>query len=63
MPTRIQLADDSVHLLHSKHIPDKVWSEVDAVRNQIIDGKLKVEPIFDAVQVRALMNSVATPPK
>jgi simple sugar transport system substrate-binding protein len=59
----IQLSDDSVHLLHSKYIPDKVWSDVDAVRKQIVDGKLKIEPIFDAVKVRALMNSVATPPK
>jgi len=59
----IQLADDSVRLLHSKHIPDKVWAEVAAVRQQIIDGKLKVEPIFDAAKVRALMNSVAAPPK
>src|SRR6202790_3830150 len=59
----IQLADDSVRLLHSKHIPDKVWAEVDAVRTQIIDGKLKVAPIFDAVGVRALMNSVAAPLK
>jgi basic membrane protein A len=59
----IQLADESVHLLHSKHIPDKVWSEVDAVRKQIVDGKLKIEPIFDAGKVRALMSSVATPPK
>jgi basic membrane protein A len=59
----IQLADDSVRLLHSKYIPDNIWSEVDAVRKQIIDGKLKVEPIFDAVKVRALMNSVAAPPK
>jgi basic membrane protein A and related proteins len=59
----IQLADDSVRLLHSKHIPDKVWTEVAAVRQQIIDGKLKVEPIFDAAKVRALMNSVAAPPK
>jgi simple sugar transport system substrate-binding protein len=59
----LQLADDSVRLLHSKHIPDKVWTEVAAVRQQIIDGKLKVEPIFDAAKVRALMNSVAAPPK
>jgi basic membrane protein A and related proteins len=59
----IQLADDSVRLLHSKHIPDKVWTEVAAVRQQIIDGRLKVEPTFDATKVRALMNSVAAPPK
>ena len=59
----IQLVDDSVRLLHSKYIPDQVWSDVEAVRKQIIDGKLKIEPIFDAVKVRALMTSVAAPPK
>jgi simple sugar transport system substrate-binding protein len=59
----LHLADDSVRLLHSKHISDKVWSEVAAVRQQIIDGRLKVEPTFDAARVRALMNSVAAPPK
>jgi simple sugar transport system substrate-binding protein len=59
----LQLADNSVRLLHSKYIPDKVWSEVEAVRQQIIDGKVKVEPNFDAIKVRALMNSVAPPPK
>ena len=59
----LALADDSVRLLHSKHIPDNTWAEVEAVRKQIIDGKLKIEPIFDAVKVRALMNSVAAPPK
>jgi len=52
-----------VRLLHSKYIPDKVWSDVEAARKQIIDGKLKIEPIFDAVKVRALMTSVAAPPK
>jgi basic membrane protein A and related proteins len=59
----LQLADDSVRLLHSKYIPDSVWSELEGVRRQIIDGKLKVEPTFDAVKVRALMNSVAVAPK
>jgi len=42
----IQLADESVHLLHSKYIPDGVWSQVDAVRKQIVDGKLKIEADF-----------------
>ena len=62
-PYVIQLSDDSVRLLHSKYITDKVWSEVMAVRKQIIDGTLKIEPIFDAVRVRALMTSVAASPK
>jgi basic membrane protein A and related proteins len=59
----LQLADDSVRLLHSKYIPDPVWADLEAVRRQIIDGKLKIEPTFDAVKVRALMSSVAAPPK
>jgi simple sugar transport system substrate-binding protein len=62
-PYSLRLTDNSVRLLHSKYIPDPVWSDIEAVRQQIIDGKVKVEPIFDAVRVRALMNSVATPPK
>jgi simple sugar transport system substrate-binding protein len=62
-PYSIQLRDDSVRLLHSKYIPDSVWSEIDTVRTEIVDGKLKVEPIWDARQVRALMTSVAAPPK
>lgn len=59
----IQLADDSVHMLHTKHIPDDVWTAIEAERKQIIEGKIKVVPIWDAVKVRALMNSVAAPPK
>jgi basic membrane protein A len=59
----IQLADDSVHMLHTKHIPEGVWSEIETARQQIIEGKVKVVPIWDAVKVRALMNSVAAPPK
>ena len=62
-PYSLRLTDDSVRLLHSKYIPEQVWSDIEAVRQQIIDGKVKVEPIFDAVRVRALMSSVATPPK
>ncbi len=59
----IQLVDDSVHLLHTTHITDKTWAELEAVRAQIIAGQVKIEPIFDAVRVRALMTSVAAPPK
>jgi|HubBroStandDraft_5_1064220.scaffolds.fasta_scaffold51238_2 basic membrane protein A len=62
-PYRMQLADDSVRLLHSKYISDKTWGEVEAVRKQIIDGTVQVEPTFDAAKVRALMTSVSAPPK
>ncbi len=54
----IGLKDDSVQLLQTKHIPDDVWNEVMAVRQEILDGKIKVEPVWDAAQVRPLMTSV-----
>jgi simple sugar transport system substrate-binding protein len=59
----IQLSDDSVRLLHSKYIPDNVWSDMQTVRTQIIGGKVKVEAVWDAPTVRAMMTSVAAPPK
>jgi basic membrane protein A len=59
----IQLSDDSVRLLHSKYIPDDVWSGIESVRAQIVGGKIKVDPIWDALSVRAMMTSVAVPPK
>ena len=58
----IHLADDSVRLLHSKHIPDDVWAEIEKVRAQIIDGSVKVDRIEDAQKVRALMSSVTDAP-
>jgi simple sugar transport system substrate-binding protein len=52
-----------VRVLHSKYIPDNVWSDMEAVRAQIIGGKVKVVAIWDALTVRAMMTSVAAPPK
>lgn len=54
----IGLADDSVQLLKTAHIPDDVWNDVMAVRQQIVDGSMKLEPVWDAEAVRALMSSV-----
>lgn len=55
----IGLKDDSVRLLKTAAIPDNVWGEIQALRTDVIDGKIKVEPIYDAAAVRALMTSVA----
>jgi basic membrane protein A and related proteins len=55
----IQLRDDSVRLLHSKYIPDSVWSDIEGVRKQIIGGQVTVDVVWDAVTVRARMTSVA----
>ncbi|SON53782.1 Purine-binding protein precursor [Hartmannibacter diazotrophicus] len=55
----IELKDDSVSLLKTKQIPDDVWGEVMALRQDIIDGKIKVEPHFDADSVHALVTEMA----
>lgn len=59
----IQLADDSVQLLHTKHIPDDVWAELQKIRTQIVDGSIKVDRIEDAPEVRAMMTSVTDAPQ
>lgn len=55
---QISLADNSVELLKTEHIPDDVWSELMDLREQIVAGKLKVDEIYDAQKVRALMSTV-----
>jgi basic membrane protein A and related proteins len=62
-PYTIQLSDDSVRLLHSKYIPDAVWSDIETARTQIIRGQVKVDPVWDAATVRAMMTRVTAPPK
>jgi simple sugar transport system substrate-binding protein len=59
----IQLSDDSVQLLHSKHIPDATWNDVMKVRDEIVAETLKIEPVWEADKVRALMTSVTDAPQ
>jgi simple sugar transport system substrate-binding protein len=59
----IGLADDSVKLLKTDQIPDNVWAEVQKLREQVISGAIKVEPVFEASAVRALMTNVSAPAK
>jgi basic membrane protein A len=54
----IQLADDSVKLLKTPDITDAVWGEIEAIRGDIVSGKIKVEPIWDAAKVHELVNTV-----
>ncbi len=56
---KIKLADDSVHLLKTSQIPDKIWTELQAIRDDIVSGKVKVEPHFDAAAVHAMVTEVA----
>lgn len=54
----INLADDSVSLLKTEHIPDDIWSEVMDLRQAIVDGDIVVEPKFDADSVYALVTQL-----
>ena len=40
-PYKISLADDSIQLLQTKHIPDAVWTQIMDLRKDLIDGKIK----------------------
>ncbi|MEM8663647.1 MAG: BMP family protein [Pseudomonadota bacterium] len=51
----IGLADDSVKLLKTPQVDDAAWEEIMGLRQQILDGDITVEPIFDAEKVRALV--------
>ncbi len=55
---QIGLADDSVRLLKTPQIPDDVWAEIMAIRDDIISGKIKVEPAFDAAAVHQRVTAV-----
>jgi simple sugar transport system substrate-binding protein len=48
-----------VALLKTKHIPDDVWASLQDLRQQIIDGKIKVPEVTDAQAVRAMMTTVS----
>jgi len=54
----ISLADDSVKLLKTKNIPDDIWASVMALRDDMIAGKIKVEPHFDAEYLHTLVKDV-----
>jgi len=56
---KISLADNSVALLKTKHIPDDVWASLQDLRQQIIDGKIQVPEVTDAQAVRAMMTTVS----
>ncbi len=57
----ITLADDSIKLLKTPQIPDDVWASVMKLRDDVMSGAIKVDPIFDAAAVRALMSDVSVP--
>lgn len=55
----ISLADDSVRLLQTDRIPEDIWAELMAIRDEMLAGDIEVEVVFDAQEVRAMMTTVA----
>jgi simple sugar transport system substrate-binding protein len=57
----IGLADGSVRLLRTEHIPDDAWKEIEQAKARIVKGELEIPYVADAAQVRALMTDVQAP--
>lgn len=55
----ISIADDSVKLLKTPQVPEDIWTDIVALRDQVIAGDITVTPVFDAQEVRARMSDVA----
>lgn len=55
---KIQIADGSVQLLKSEHIPDDVWAKLEETKAGIVDGSVEVPVVTDAQEVRGLMSTV-----
>ncbi|MBB3809018.1 putative B6 ABC transporter substrate-binding protein [Pseudochelatococcus contaminans] len=58
----IALRDDSVSLLKTPHIPEDAWRHIEGIRQDIIDGKITLTPVFDAAGVHALVTSATRAP-
>ena len=57
-PYSIALADDSLQLLKTDHIPADVWEEVMKVRDRIIAGEIEIRPVFNAEEVRDFIQTL-----
>ena len=54
----IKLSDNSLSLLKTKNVPDDVWAQIEAIKADIVSGKIVVEPKYDADSVHKLVKTV-----
>ncbi|WP_246236198.1 putative B6 ABC transporter substrate-binding protein [Acerihabitans arboris] len=52
---KTSLADGSISLLKTSHIPDDIWKSVNVVRDDIISGKITVPADYDAKSLHTLL--------
>lgn len=57
-PYALRLEDGSQRLLKTSHIPEDVWAQIEAVKQQIIDGKVAVKLVTDPAETKAMMSDV-----
>lgn len=53
----LTLEDGSQRLLQTPHIPEDVWAELEAVKEQIIAGEIAVDIVVEPEATRALMSA------
>ncbi|PZQ82827.1 MAG: BMP family ABC transporter substrate-binding protein [Ancylobacter novellus] len=56
----INLKDGSVTLLKTSHIPADVWTQIEAIKKDIVDGKIKVSAHYDAETVHKMVTALPT---
>lgn len=54
----ITLADGSLKLLKTPHIPEDVWAGLMAVRDDVAAGRIEVPAVYEAEEVRRMMTAV-----
>ncbi|XXN64983.1 putative B6 ABC transporter substrate-binding protein [Enterobacter ludwigii] len=54
---KTSLADGSISLLKTDHIPGDIWQSVEQIKQQIIAGTIKVPAEYDAKSLHDLLNS------
>ncbi|MTE01562.1 BMP family ABC transporter substrate-binding protein [Paracoccus sp. YIM 132242] len=57
----LSLEDGSQRLLKTDHIPAGTWTEIEAVKQKIIAGDIKVDVVTDAAGVRPMMSATVAP--
>jgi basic membrane protein A and related proteins len=51
----INLKNEGIKLINTKHIPAKIWDDVQAIRSDVISGKITVPELSKKKDVQALM--------
>ena len=57
----LNLTNDTIKLLKTDHIPDDVWSGIEQVRQEIIDGSIKIAQVREIDELKATMSAVSGP--